>query len=775
MNIRYLLTGLLTILFIASSTAQNYQEWETHLAYNEAKAVAETNERVFVLDNGALFSYGKNDQDIRTYSRQNGLNDSDIRLIRYNSDTHTLVIVYSNGNIDLFGENGITNMPYLKMTTNIQSKNVNDIYFHNHLAYFSTDFGVMVVNLNRKEIVDTYRLDKSITSVCILDEKIIVTTTEELLHASMKDNLLDKNVWTEKKIATQSFQVSDIIRINVFQNALIFCVKGRGIYYETATGEIKQLQSLSQIKNLTVQQNELLAYTSGALSIFSNLTGKDVLSVSIGMIEDVASLKADGKYWIASGTNGLIGIQKGSENQFTKFVSDITIPSPKRNYNAFMTVHNNKLVVAGGDRTTDRLRRPGTLMIYENNEWSNFDESIANVEMQKLIGFNGRDYMGVAVDPDDENHYFIATYGEGIIELKNNAFANLYNINNSTLKAATVADNAPNYVRIGSVCFDKNKNLWSTNCLTPNAINVLKPTGEWVSLYYSPLNNADKIDKILITSRGHKWVNVPFDNAGIAVIDDRGTLEDQSDDVCNYFNVFKDAQSSTGESIRASEYLCMAEDRNDVIWIGTNIGLLKCSNPSRAIDNKEQLTCSRLVRDGEAYFLSGESVTAIAVDAENQKWIGTSSQGVFLINEDGTETILNFTTDNSPLLSNTINSIAVNKKTGEVFFGTNHGINSYSSGITGDSKPFSDVNVFPNPVRPDFNDKVTITGLTNNAIVKITDINGNLLYQGRAVGNQLVWNCRSSSGSRVATGIYLILATTSTAAESVVAKIAVVN
>ena len=773
MYIKYALTAFLTLLIIASPAAQTNKDWKTHLAYYEAKAVAETNDLIFVLANGALYSYGKNDQEIRLYSKQNGLNDTDVQLIRYSPETHTLVIVYSNGNIDLFGEDGIKNMPYLKMATNIQSKNVNNIFFYNHLAYFSTDFGVMVVNLNRKEIVDTYRLDKIINSVCIIGETIYVATTEGLLQAALKDNLLDKSVWKEKKLNTELFQVNDVINMCYFQNSLLFCVRSKGIYYETADSEIRQLYNNSYLRNMTVQQNELLAYTGTDLVFFSDLSRYSY--VNVGLIEDVVSLKDDGKYWIASGINGLTGIQKGSDNLFTQFVSDITIPSPKRNYNAFMTVHNNKLLVAGGDRASNRFMRPGTFMVYENDEWNNFNESIANIEIRKLIGSDSWDYMGVAVDPDDENHYYIATYGEGIIELKDNAFVNLYNMNNSTLRSATVANNSPNYVRIGSVCFDKNKNLWSTNSLTPNALNVLKPNGEWVSLYYEPLNNADKIDKILITSRGHKWVNIPFDNAGIAVIDDRGTLEDQSDDVCNFFIAFKDGLSSTGESIRAGEYLCMAEDKNGIIWIGTNIGLLKCANPSRAIDNPEQLTCSRLVRDGEAYFLSGESVTAIAVDADNQKWIGTSSQGVFLINDDGTETIFNFTTDNSPLLSNTINSIAINQKTGEVFFGTNYGIISYKSGVTSDTKPFSDVYAFPNPVRPDFNDKVTVTGLTNNANVKITDINGNLIFQGRAVGNQFVWNCRNSNGTRVATGVYLVLATTSDASESVVTSIAVVK
>ncbi|MDR0573708.1 MAG: hypothetical protein LBG96_06690 [Tannerella sp.] len=773
MNFKYFITAIVSVLFTQLSEAQNNKNWNTYLAYYETTNVAETNERVFVLANGALYSYGKNDGEIFLYSKQNGLSDTDISLIKYGPDMHTLVIVYSNGNIDLYNGDGFKNIPHLKNSSNVQSKTVNDVYFYNHLAYFSTDFGILVMNLDKQEILDTYKLDKIVNSVCILGDSIYASATEGLINASMKDNLLDKSVWKEKKLNTESFNENEITRICIFQNTFVFCVKNNGIYCETSEGEIKTLINQSYIKDITVQNKELLAYTADHLYIYSDIN--NFIYLYIGMIDDAVSLKEDGKYWIASRTNGLIGIQKDGNNNFAKFVSDIVINSPKRNYDAFMTFHNGKLLITGGDRMLSRSGRPGTLMIYENKEWNNFDESIANNEIRKLIGVESMDYMGVAVDPDDENHYYIATYGEGVIELENNEFVNLYNMNNSTLKATYDSDNSPIYVRIGSVCFDDKKNLWVTNCLTTNAINVLKANGEWTSLYYSPLNNADKLDKILITSKGHKWVNIPYNNAGIAVINDNGTIDDQSDDICNFFSSFKDAQSSIGASITPGEFLCMAEDRNGAIWIGTNIGPLKCTTPSRAIDKPEQLTCSRLVRDGEAYFLSGESVTAIAVDADNQKWIGTGSQGVFLINEDGSETIYNFNTDNSPLLSNTITSIAINNQTGEVFFGTSKGLVSFSSGVISGTTPFSDVYAFPNPVRPEYDDKATITGLTNNANVKITDINGNLIYQGRAIGNQLVWNCRSSNGNRVATGVYLVLATTSDASESVVAKIAVVK
>ncbi|MDR2773664.1 MAG: hypothetical protein LBC19_02770, partial [Tannerella sp.] len=483
MSFRKLMTAALSIIFAQALTAQNYKNWNTYLAYHEATGIAESNERIYVLANGSLYSYGKEDNEIRTYSKQNGLSDTDIRLIRFNPEYQTLIIMYGNGNIDLYDKDGFKNLPALKNASNIQSKGVNSIYFYNEYAYISADFGIMVINLNKKEVADTYKTGYT-KAVCILHDTVYASIDNGLMKAHIKDNLLDLNNWKEKKLNTTAFDEKNITNMCLFQDKIFFCVSNNGVYYETSTGEVKVLTGQIYIKNITVQSDQLLTYTGDDLSIYDDT--ERFSYINIGSINDVVSLKNDGKYWIATGNNGLTGIEKGSDGRFAKIVSGITINSPKRNYNAFMTVFDDKkLLVTGGDRMLDRFFRPGTLMIYENEEWYNFDESAANREILNLIGYNAQDYMGVAVDPDDENHYFVATYGEGIIELKDNALVKLHNADNSTLKSAIsyvedgVIKHNPTYVRIGSVCFDKDKNLWATNCLTRNAVNVLKANGEW--------------------------------------------------------------------------------------------------------------------------------------------------------------------------------------------------------------------------------------------------------------------------------------------------------
>lgn len=770
MNFRYLI--IFQLIFSLSLHAQHYDKWRTHLASNNTTAVAEGENYVYAMADGTLYSYGKSDNSIKIYTKQTGLSDSDVKLIRYNEKTHTLVIVYANGNIDLMNGDGIYNMPYLKQTLNIQDKTPNEISFNGDKAYLSANFGIIAIDLKKKEIAETYKLGMKTLSSCIHRETIYTITEKGLYTASVNDNLMDFNNWKKLSINHADLDEKKIARIEIFQDKLCICAPGSGLFYRETEGNVKALRKQIYIKGMKVQGDQLIAYTNEHMYLYDSLDGNPEI-VSPGIVKDVAGLKKDNKYWIASGTKGLIGIKRKNAGSFETFVSGLNIEGPKRNLNAFMTVYKGKLLIAGGDRWTDRFNRPGTFMTYENGKWTNFDETTVS----KAVGYACRDYTSVAADPDDKNHYFISTYGEGVIEVKDNGFVKLYNHKNTPL-ASALPDyaHAQNYVRTGSVCFDKNKNLWMTNCNTQNGIVVRTADGTWKSLFYKGVSDAPLVDKILITSKGHKWVNVPRGVAGILVFDDNGTPTDQTDDKSNFFSTFT---TSGGKSLSVSEFYCMVEDLNGEIWVGTNHGPMVCTAPEKAIENPKNFFASQIIRPNDdgtnGLFLSSEQIKAMAVDGGNRKWLGTAGSGLFLVNANGTETIHHFTTENSPLLSDHIQSIAIDNKTGEVFIGTDKGLISYLGDATEPSPTYSDVYAYPNPVRPDYDGSVTVTGLMADSNVKITDLNGNLIYQAKSAGGQLSWNCRGQNGRPVATGIYLVLASTSQGEESVVTKIAVVR
>jgi len=172
--------------------------------------------------------------------------------------------------------------------------------------------------------------------------------------------------------------------------------------------------------------------------------------------------------------------------------------------------------------------------------------------------------------------------------------------------------------------------------------------------------------------------------------------------------------------------------------------------------------------------LGKEQINCIKVDAANRKWIGTPN-GVWLVSEDGYTVIKNFTTVNSPLLSNNVMEIGIDESTGEVFFGTEKGIISYMGDASQGSANFNNVEIYPNPVRPDFTGSVAIRGLIENCTVKITDIRGNLVYETISNGGFASWDGKSFNGKRVSTGVYLIFAADKFGEKTHVGKLLFIN
>ncbi|MDR2498295.1 MAG: hypothetical protein LBD28_02520 [Tannerellaceae bacterium] len=756
---------LLIALGMQPSTlmAQRAGAWKSYLSYHNATCVAEGKQYVYAIGNGSLFSYGKEDNSLRYYSAEIGLNDHQIAAIGYHPSEECLVIAYNNGNIDLLGENNsIYNIPYLMSNAAVQDKSVRAIYPNGNLAWLSTAFGVMAINVQKREVKETCFLGASVSSVVIQDQQIFAATTRGLLRASLSDNLIDPARWQSVSIDIPGASPGDSLRqVCLFGGELCLLIKNKGIY--RYNGQRTQLLlSHATLRAIKTENDRLIAFSAaGELYIYSSFAEFD--KGNVPGIADVSSLSDNTTFWIAAAASGLTAIQRTGSNSYQTIQSNLGNEGPRYNWAAFLSIHKRKLYVAAGDRWTDRFNRPAAVMTYDLDslKWSSLTPPLP-----------GQDATSVAIDPDDDNHSFVSSWGEGVFELQNGSIAAHYNHTNSAL--ATIFPPSPNYIRVEGLTFDSNKNLWMTNTEVAAAIVVRKADGSWASLAYDDIANAKLADKILIASNGHKWVNlVRSTKSGIFVFDDNGTIDNLADDRFHYYSSLYDNSGDIG----AREYPCIAEDRKGEIWIGTNRGPVYIPVPSQGIEGS--MTCRRIIHTDEYglldYFLKDERVNAIAVDGGNRKWLGTESSGIYLVSDDGSQILHHFTTDNSPLLANRIQSIAIDHSSGEVFIGTERGLISYMGDATAGSDSYSNVRAYPNPVRPGFDGRVMITGLMDNSLIKIVDARGSLVFSGRSTGGQIGWDCRNRSGRTVAPGVYIVLAAREGGSETLVTKIAVVN
>lgn len=775
---RHILTIILFSFFSFTVLAANFNTtgWKTYLSYNNTNSVEESNDQVFVVAEGSLYTYGKEDNSIKQYYKGNGLNDNTISLIRYNKQTKSLLIIYDNSNIDILEGGVATNLPYLSTSTSIRDKQINSVLVHDEYAYLSTAFGIVVINMAKKEIKDTYKLSLNITSCAIQNGNIYASTTNKaevssgIIYASLKENLLDKANWKPYGLSNLS-DSHTISAIASFKNTLFYLVSQQGIFYEN-NGELSRIINSSTLKYMKVIGEKLACIDNSRVFIVSDTQKFDQINLSIN---DISTYQAD-KYWIAEGSKGLRSIQRKGSNSFEVLNEPIILDGPYSNSAFDIVCKNDKvyMIIGGKDLLNGkRFDKGGYILTYDYDKWSFIDPK----EAQKKLNLprNPRDYTSIAVTTDDSNDEIVyaSSMGDGVIQYKNGTPVQSYNEKNAFKE--TAGGYGSGYCYIDGLAFDKNGNLWMTSSEVNHAVLVLDKAGAWHRLDIEQLRGVYTINDILITSTNDKWIYVPRNTPKLVMIPNSESL----DEVSSY--EFTTLIDTDGKELTPSNYTCVAEDKDGYIWVGTNRGAVYFTKPRiSSAEDKAATRCTRVKYTNEetgnlAYFLDNVVVTTLKVDAGNRKWIGTKGNGVYVLDNDNETIVYQFNTTNSPLLSDNIYDIEINDKTGEVFIGTDKGLNSYQGEASEGKSDYSEIYAYPNPVRPEHMDKVTIVGLMDNSNVKITDLNGNIIYQTKSLGGQAIWNCRSANGSRVATGVYLVLASTEEASESVVTKIIVVK
>ena len=729
--LRFLILINLLFIQIANSQAQStlgvIGQWREQYNNKSVQHIIK-GDKIYGSTTNQLFSID-NKNNIELFGKSTGLHEIGIAALAWDELEQQLVIAYNNSNIDIIKGDNIYNINDIVLSNLYANKKINDIKFLNQWALIATTFGIVVVDLKKHEIKDTWFPNNNRQAIityqtAITKDSLYAVTEEGIYSAPIKNNWVAINSWN----VINAYQNLGIKKISSNTN-LVTVYNNNSVFQLPSTLPIINTTS-SNIQQVTIAKDGTILFTTnhdgqGALNKL-NADKSITALVDSTILGNPMEILVDGNnFWIADSANGLLF--KNNKSQW------ITLAGPSEYIKGKSSI-NDKLLLAPFNGNANGFS------VFNQSGWKNYT-SINNYKFPICIAST--------IDPKDQSWWF--TTSTGIVH---------YNSTTATTESGTPSNLNGTYKDLQ---FSANGNLW---VLQVNQGLWQKKDNAWKLFAPPSILIKSGLNKMILNKQGQAWI-ITAKNTGLYIY--------QSTEVYPTELWKQLTTSKSSGNLPSNNVTCVVEDRNGSIWVGTDngIGIFNCGDISKEIcDASIPLISNTNKFVGQLF--QKETVNCITVDGANRKWVGTNN-GAWLLSADGLELIEHFTKDNSPLPSDTLLQIMIDPNLGEVFFNTNTEIVSYRGNATAGVIVQSDIAIYPNPVAPEYNGPIAFKGLVENAIVKITELSGRLVFETRALGGQAIWNGKTYEGKKVASGIYLVFVRDDLGNEKGVGKVVITS
>jgi streptogramin lyase len=766
---KYLFTFI--IVFISSLLqAQNFEDlWTGYFSFASVKSISQGNDKVYGASENAIFTYDLSTKEIATISTINGLSGELISTIYYSESNNLLVIGYENGLIEIVIDDEVNVLSVVdildKPTIPPDRKRINHFYENNGSLYISTQYGISVYDLEALEFGDTYFIGDlgaqiNITQTTIQDPYIFAATSQNGIRRAMveDDNLIDFQNWTT--IATGGFNggqtlLEDLYVLNTANSVFRMTLDGVLTNVRNFSSSVVDFKSNNDLLTITTS-NTIQSYSDGFVLEASTASTPSLT------YELQSGFAYNNNFYLGTAEIGMFEVPFG-----VAIAAQILPDGPLLNNSFAIDASPGQLWTVFGEVSSEYNPFPLNYRGISNLR----DGQWTNISYDYLSEFFGgkpiNDLVKVTINPDNPNETYISSFHKGLIKIEDQTPVFLFDQSNSSLEYPPFLPTADLGIRLYGSDFDRQGNLWFLQSRYNKGLIKLTPGGQFQKIDVTGIIDGEAeqaFSQLAISREG----NIFFGTAQSGLI---GFNPNNG-----RFNRIEDGEGNG--NIPRSSVRSLAFDNQNRLWIGTPRGLRVLFNVGGFFEEGAEIDAQPIIilEDGVPQELLFELfITDIEVDGSNNKWISTATSGVFYLSANGQETLLRFTKDNSPLPSNNVQDIAIDSFSGKVYFATINGLVALDGTSTAPRDNLDDVYAFPNPVRPGFTGNVTIDGLTADANVKITDIEGNLVFEETSEGGSVLWDTTAFGKYKVASGVYLVLISTEDAIETKVTKIMVIR
>jgi ligand-binding sensor domain-containing protein len=736
-----------------SSSLFGQTSWKTFASLSSASSVAVTGSGdVWVATSGGLYRFNPNTNQTETFTNLQGLADIRLTSLQLDASRNALWIGSLDGVITslALSNTQFTNSFALANVTQFPQKRIQGFALSGDSLLVATDFGALLYTPSRREVRETYLTlgafptGTEVRTILFADTLIVAGTPLGIAIASRNtQNLLAPSSW-------QSISVANVNQVAGFNGKIYIGTSTSLLAYSVATQNFETVATDSVIALRTANGRLYALMKSGLLSITtSGTTSTFAFDFSTATDIDVAS---DETAFITDSRQSLLVLRNQS-------VSAISLNTPLANrFEYFGVDSRGRLWVSStvGDRGREGFYR----LDLATETWTNFSSLFAP-------GLNGA--MGqFNAFGEQRGLIYLSGWGNGFVEFNGDTVRGFSRFNTPLLSGQA---SSPNFIVITDFAPEANGVLWMANYLSANGPLAARLPDSTFRNFGAGENGFPSgvfAFRLTIDNVGRKWVACRSqrtdDGTGVMIFDDNGTIDNLSDD--RYIRLTTAPNQGDLPNLKIN---AIKADLDGAIWFATDVGAAYYFDASLVQSGFAIPSVTRI------FDLQDEVLTSLAIDALNRKWFG-STNGVWLLSPDGSSVIAHYTETNSPLLSNRVLAIEVDKPSGRVFVGTERGLSVIQTVAVQPPLTMSDLKIAPNPVRLPEHQLIQIQGVSRNASVKIISVTGRLVRDLKSDGGAVVfWDGKDNRGELVASGAYIAVGISESGKESGLGKIAVIR